>query len=161
MDLEDFQLKKGNHFIAMEYYKLILNRTYLVLITDKNLSALRVNGLITVKGVSQKYDQKNNATVIKKNLNDPFSYVDNELVNYIHDEFFDWVQFYNDDPVNFRIKRESITSVTYDSKKKWGMSYYPHDGKVYVKYEKNKKREFIILGSQSGERIKKWIERKA
>jgi len=38
------------------------------------------------------------------------------------------------------------------------MGYYPHDGKVYLKIENKGKREFIILGSQSGEEVKKWIE---
>lgn len=40
------------------------------------------------------------------------------------------------------------------------MGYYPHDGKVYVKTYDGKKKEFIILGSQSGEEIKNWIEKK-
>jgi len=38
------------------------------------------------------------------------------------------------------------------------MGYYPHDGKVYVTTNNNKKKEFIILGAQSGEAIKNWIE---
>lgn len=38
------------------------------------------------------------------------------------------------------------------------MGSYPHDGKVHVKTQAGKKREFIILGNQSGEAIKAWIE---
>jgi hypothetical protein len=34
------------------------------------------------------------------------------------------------------------------------MGYYPHDGKVYVRTKDGKNREFIILGSQSGQEIK-------
>ena len=44
--------------------------------------------------------------------------------------------------------------------KKWGMGYYPHDGKVYVKTKNGKKKEFIILGSQSGKEIENWIKKK-
>lgn len=36
----------------------------------------------------------------------------------------------------------------------WGMGYYPHDGKVYIKTKDFRKREFIILGAQSGQSVK-------
>jgi hypothetical protein len=38
------------------------------------------------------------------------------------------------------------------------MGEYPHDGKVYVTTKDGKRREFIILGNQSGESIKKFFE---
>jgi len=61
---------------------------------------------------------------------------------------------------NFRIARESITDVKYDSSKKWGMGYYPHDGKVYVNSSTSGRREFIIMGNQSGKRISEIIVKK-
>ncbi|HJY06951.1 MAG TPA: hypothetical protein VJ323_11600 [Bryobacteraceae bacterium] len=45
-----------------------------------------------------------------------------------------------------------ITSVAYNPRKKWGMGYYPHDGRVIVQTLK-RQREFIILGNQSGQQI--------
>ena len=58
---------------------------------------------------------------------------------------------------NFRIPYSDITNVTYNSGKKWGMGPYPHDGKVYVTTADGKKREFIIMGEQSGSDIRNWI----
>ncbi len=37
------------------------------------------------------------------------------------------------------------------------MGYYPHDGRVTIETFENKKREFIILGNQSGQDIANWI----
>jgi len=50
-----------------------------------------------------------------------------------------------------------ITRCEYDKTKKWGMGYYPHDGKVYVETRNSNEREFIILGNQSGQSIRDWI----
>jgi hypothetical protein len=33
------------------------------------------------------------------------------------------------------------------------MGYYPHDGKVYIETHDGKKKEFIMLGNQSGQKI--------
>ncbi len=53
---------------------------------------------------------------------------------------------------NFRSALSEVTDVYHDPSKKWGMGQYPHDGKVYIEFGKSK-REFIILGDQSGEKI--------
>lgn len=50
MKFKDFVLKEGNHFVAMEYYNLILNRTYLCLLTEDYLIGLKVNGIVGVEG---------------------------------------------------------------------------------------------------------------
>jgi hypothetical protein len=50
-----------------------------------------------------------------------------------------------------------IKSAIYNPSKKFGMGYYPHDGRVIIETFDNKKREFIILGNQSGESIANFI----
>ena len=40
------------------------------------------------------------------------------------------------------------------------MGHYPHDGKIHIKTKDNKKRKFIILGSQSGKDIEGMIKNK-
>jgi hypothetical protein len=42
-----------------------------------------------------------------------------------------------------------ISTVEYNPKKKWGMGYYPHSGRVYIN-KAGRTREFIVLGKQSG-----------
>ncbi len=59
---------------------------------------------------------------------------------------------------NFVVNRSDIIRVEHDKSKKWGMGYYPHDGKVYVTTHDNSTREFIILGSQSGQEISNRIK---
>jgi hypothetical protein len=44
MTLQEFGLREENHFVAMEYYRLIMNRTFLVLLTPEYLVGLKVNG---------------------------------------------------------------------------------------------------------------------
>ena len=45
MKLKDIELTDKNHFIAMEYYYLILNRTFLVIKTKGFLIGIEGNGL--------------------------------------------------------------------------------------------------------------------
>jgi len=158
MTFKDFELQEGNHFIAMEYYGLILNRTFLILITDKYLIGLKVNGLISVEGgsgdLSRWLSQK---MVVRGDLQNPYSYIKSKYLLKIEDLDIFGGEILKAQDSNFKITRRKIQSVTYDKSKKWGMGYYPHDGKVYVKEENARKKEFIILGSQSGEKIKNWI----
>lgn len=59
----------------------------------------------------------------------------------------------NANKTNFILKISDIKSATYNPSKKFGMGYYPHDGRVTIRTIQNKKREFIILGNQSGQHI--------
>jgi len=49
MKIREFEFTPDNHFVAMEYYWLILNRTFLILITDKELIGIKVHGPIGVE----------------------------------------------------------------------------------------------------------------
>ena len=49
MKFKDFALKSDNHFVAMQYYGLILNRTFLVILTNNELIGIKVNGLVSVE----------------------------------------------------------------------------------------------------------------
>ena len=160
LKLSDFELKEGNHFIAMQYYGLILNRTFLVLITDDYLIALKVNGIVSVEvnhgnPITRKIT---NSLAIKDDLENPYSYAKNSFLNRLADKDIYSEDILKDSSCNFRIPKSDILEVLYDKKKKWGMGSYPHDGKVFIKTN-NKKIEFIILGQQSGEKIKNWIKK--
>jgi hypothetical protein len=158
MLLKDFQLEDGNYFIAMEYHTLILNRTYLVIIDKDFILGLKVNDAVSVEaGHYLLTPALTNSMAIRGDLNNPFSYVKNKYLEPLLEEDINLDFILDYSKVNFKIYKQDIVAVTYDPKKKWGMGYYPHDGKVYVKTADNKKREFIILGKQSGKAIVEWI----
>lgn len=159
MKFKDFELKSDNYFIAMQYYGLILNRTFLVLITKDSLIGIKVNGMVSIevpdgKKLAQQITRAIvNQMAIKDDLQNPFSYIKSKYIENIDDyELLD-NSILKQNKANFIIHRAEIANIYYDPQKKWGMGYYPHDGKVYIETYKGKKLEFIILGNQSGQKI--------
>ena len=150
LKLLDFKLIEGNHFIAMQYYGLLLNRTFLVLITDNYLIALKVNGFVSVEvnngnPITRSITQ---SLAITNDLENPYAYAKDKFLIRLAEEDIYSEEILKVSSCNFRISKHDILEVFYDRKKKWGMGPYPHDGKVHVKTN-NKKIEFIILGQQS------------
>ena len=154
MKFKDFELKNNNHFIVMQYYGLILNRTFLVLLTNDLLIGIKSNGLISVEGGDNKIAKALSETMaVKGDLQNPYSYIKSKYVDKIQDcELFD-TSILKQNKSNFIIKRATVKNAYYDPKKKWGMGYYPHDGKVYIETIDGLKKEFIVLGNQSGQKI--------
>jgi hypothetical protein len=154
MRLKDFELNSDNHFVAMQYYRLILNRTYLILLANDRLIGIKVNGLVAVEGGDNIWSKEiSKMMAVTGDLQDPFSYINPNFFNKVRDlELADSI-ILAQDKANFVIHRADIIKAYHDPKKKWGMGYYPHDGKVYVITTKRIKKEFIILGNQSGHKI--------
>lgn len=158
MQIGNFELKPGNYFVAMEYYRLVFNRTFLVLITDEMLIGIKVRGIAGAKTGS---DPIVDALVpgVDGDLQDPFTYLSAKYtaglstLDVMSDELLKRSR------ANFRIERKDILKVRYDPTRKWGMGYYPHDGRVYVDKMWGS-REFIILGNQSGQAIADVLNRK-
>jgi len=157
MKFKDFELKPGNYFIAMEYHTLILNRTFLVLFTDSGLLGLKGNGIVSAEGGRDLLTRElTKQMAVRGDHKNPFSYVKDKYLDKYQNDDIDGDGILNHKD-NFRIPYTDIKAVTYNSGKKWGMGPYPHDGKVYVTTSDGKKREFIIMGEQSGSDIKNWI----
>jgi hypothetical protein len=154
MKFKDFELNSDNHFIAMQYFGLILNRTYLVLLTKDRIIAIKVNGLVSVEsGGNILAKELSKAMTVKGDLQNPYSYIKSKYLDRVQDLELVDANILAQDKSNFVIHRANIINAYYDPKKKWGMGYYPHDGKVYVATNDGKKKEFIILGNQSGHKI--------
>jgi len=154
MKFKDFELKDNNHFVAMQYYGLILNRTFLVLLTDNLVIGIKVNGLVSVEsGGNVITKELANTMAIKGDLQNPYSYVKSKYIDGVQNCELSDASILKQNKSNFVIPRTDITNVYYDAKKKWGMGYYPHDGKVYIVTSDGKKKELIILGNQSGHKI--------
>jgi hypothetical protein len=156
MKLKDIELTDTNNFIAMQYYGLILNRTYLVLITNSQLIGLVANGLVSVQGDAPLTAVITSQMTVDGDLMNPLSYLKEKYLKRVDDIDLLSGNILNAHKANFKIEIQDISSVKFDPSKKWGMGYYPHDGKIYVT-TKDKKREFIILGGQSGKKISELI----
>lgn len=125
-------------FVAMEYYALILNRTFLISVTNEKVVGVVCRGLTSesAPGVLNLFVAP---MVVQGDLNDPRSYVNDRRLR-------------ASNHANFTIDLNDVKNVRYDKRKKWGMGHYPHDGKVYVETADGE-RELIILGAQSGQEI--------
>ncbi|AFM05447.1 hypothetical protein Fleli_3107 [Bernardetia litoralis DSM 6794] len=161
MKLKNYKLKNENHFVAMEYYNLIMNRTFLVLILEDYLIGMKVNGLVSVENNNDAITSAITRSMsIQGDLENPYSYMKNSYLRKIENLDIYGAEILKIERANFKINRNEIESATYDERQKWGMGYYPHDGKVYIKMKNGKKKEFIIVGSQSGKEIENWINKK-
>jgi hypothetical protein len=158
MKISEFDFREGNHFVVMEYYWLVMNRTFLVVLVDGFMIGLKANGLI---GATSGGDPATNiiAHVLANNgdLTNPYSYINSRYINEVEKDDLFGENILKLHPSNFRISRKDVTDVQYRSDKKWGMGSYPHDGTVTVSIKNHSKREFIVLGNQSGENIRQWI----
>jgi hypothetical protein len=156
--LRDIEFTPENSFVAMQYYWLILNRTYLVVFGQKSLVAILGRGAISAEGGADPLTRAiTKSLAVAGDLNNPYAYLKASYMDKAKDIDFESDEILAQNKANFRIKYEDIISVSHDPRKKWGMAYYPHDGKVYIETIDGKKIEFIILGAQSGEAIKNMI----
>ncbi len=137
----------------MQYYWLILNRTYLVILSNNSLVGIVANGLVSAEGTDGLANYIVKRFVVRGDLSKPFSYVKNEYIEKVNYFDLEGDEILEQNRANFRIDYHDITSIQYDPKKKWGMGYYPHDGKVYIEANNKKTTELIILGNQSGQLI--------
>lgn len=155
MRITEFEFTPDNHFVAMEYYRLIFNRTFLILITEKDLIGIKVRGFVGVESHDPLVSLL--PLSIDGDLQNPYSYMSMKYLERNMNTDLRSNDFFKINSANFKINRSDIIDATYDKTKKWGMGYYSHDGKVYVRTKDYKKREFIILGSQSGEHIQNML----
>jgi len=161
MKLKDIELTEDNHFVAMEYYYLILNRTFLVIKTEGFLIGIQGNGLVSVEGGKDILTRQITSNMaIKGDLTNPYSYLKNKYLEKIADFNLIDGSIIEANKTNFLIKLSDIKTAVYNPSKKFGMGPYPHDGRVTIETYNNKKREFIILGNQSGENIANLITTK-
>lgn len=161
MKLKDIELTDDNHFVAMEYFYLILNRTFLVIKTNGYLTGIQGNGLVSVEGGKDILTRQITSNMaIKGDLTNPYSYLKNKYLEKITDLNLIDGSIVEANKTNFLIKLSDIKSANYNPSKKFGMGPYPHDGRVVIETFDNKKREFIILGNQSGKNIANLITTK-
>ena len=158
MKLQDIELTASNHFVAMEYYFLILNRTFLVVKTKGYLIGIQGNGVVSVEGgTNMLAKQITSSMAVKGDLSNPYSYLKNSYLKKMEDLDLLDGSIIKANKTNFIIELADIKDAHYNPRKKFGMGPYPHDGRVTIETYDNQIREFIILGNQSGQNIANWI----
>ena len=81
MKLADTELTEDNHFVAMEYYALMLNRTFLIIKTADMLIGIQGNGMVSVEGGGDILTRAITATMaVRGDLTNPYSYLKNEYL---------------------------------------------------------------------------------
>jgi hypothetical protein len=134
-------------FFAMEYYLLILNRSFEVTVTSESLSAAYLRGVIAspnpeigvggevwrARKTGQSAALFHPDAVASARKHDPGSPAYLALHR-----------------TNFTVARSQILQLNFDPRKKWGMGWVPHSGRIQVALSDRTRREFILLGDQNG-----------
>ena len=127
---ESALLKKPlNGFVAMEFFWIILNRTYVVFIADEGLYGWRARGPVT--NINLNFFQR-----FQEMVDDP---------NFMRD--MGAIQKLSRLRGGFLIDRSAISSVEVNDRPKWATGGIPESGRIVVRLNSNKTREFILLGS--------------
>ena len=116
-------------FVAMEYYALILNRTFVVFIAPEGLYGWKAAGMVTSE---------------RPNYFQPYADL-LEAPEMMQD--YDAIHKLSELKVGFFIRRSDIVSAEIIDKQKWGMGLIPHCGRIRIGLATGKSRELILLGS--------------
>lgn len=127
-------------FAAMEYYGLILNRSFLVYVSEKGLYGLKFDDMADSK-------QPEFFKPALEELDNPWFTPGTEA--------FDKAMMQS--KRNFFIDRSQIEAVTFDPSSKWGMGKIPHVGRLRLRLKTGKKRDLILLGHAYGDGISRYI----
>ncbi len=127
-------------FIAMQYYWLIINRTFEVLVTRSKICGARVRGVIASPEGAEPQQH------------DPQQYVSARLRRRYDSVDVEAPEFLAMDRANFQLQRSAIRSIEYFPKK-WGMGAVPYSGRLVLSDVSHDKCELILLGTQDAELI--------
>ena len=123
-------------FAAMEYYGLILNRSFLIFVRPEGLYGWKFFDLVS--SATPQYFQGIEEYLDKPELT-PGSPEFDQLMR---------------KSGSFFIPKADIESVQFVNKRKGGMGPVPHSGRLYICFRSNKRREFVLLGRVDGDGIR-------
>ena len=133
-------------FAAMEYYALILNRTYKVFMTDQMLVGVAVRGLVSNPPVATS-SMSSQEFWVRTGAADRYERIDLTSA--------DLLRMHS---ANFRVRWSDIAQIEYRAGRKWGMGHVPHSGRLVLQLRAGRQRELILLGNQNGDALKKRLE---
>ncbi|MCJ7706902.1 MAG: hypothetical protein MUO38_04700 [Anaerolineales bacterium] len=130
-------------FLAMEYFGLMLNRTYAISATKTMVCGAKMFGAVgsprSALGIHRWRDPRN---FIDRKTQDKYRGVSPESPEFLA---------VNKD--NFQIYCADIVGIAFSPKKKLSMGGIPHSGTITLEFKDRKPREFILLGDQDGAEI--------
>ena len=126
-------------FVAMEYFGLVLNRSFLIFITEGGLRGWKFHGVVS----SMEPLFYLPAEVL---LDDPEMTPGSQAFENFMRQHHGFVWPYSE-----------IRSVEFLDRQKWGMGPIPHDGRLRLRFSRHASRELILLGSPQGQLIRSMI----
>jgi hypothetical protein len=127
----------------------MLNRTYLVLITEEMLCGAKVRGLLAAPiNVTERWK-------------DPYFYPKLRFLEKLMGLNPRSPEFLNLDPANCQIEWDRIKHVEFSVEKEWGMGTVPHAGRIFLTILGEDTKELIIPGTQDGEAVKNRLAERA
>ncbi len=147
----------GNDFIAMEFLGFS-NHIYKVVVTNKNIVGIEVNGYIAVENP---FDI--GTTIEISQRNDPSAYINKQMENVYQNVDLDNDDIFSINPRNFRIAFSDVKSAYLSPKKQWGMGSYPYSGRLIIKTRKTvenkkKRKTLILIGDQNSKEVLNYIK---
>ena len=125
-------------FVAMQYYALVLNRTYKVFVTDAMLCGAKVRGLTASPPIPLDGQLRPNDWA-------------NTLASSLYDRLdVTSAAFLKMNFANFQMHWQDIDRVEFDASPKWGMGNVPYSGRIFLRLKSGRSKELILLGSQDG-----------
>jgi hypothetical protein len=132
-------------FIAMEYYGLILNRTYFIAAARESISGVKVGGLVV------------NPPMARQEWFNPRHYLGHADLNLVHGLLRQSRTELRSEHALFNYPWSTVARITFSSESKWGMGNVPYSGRLFVALTDGRQREFILLGTQNGPNLLKHL----
>ena len=129
-------------FVALEYYALMLNRTYKVFVTDRLLCGAIVRGWLAAPILpgAQWYD--------------PEFYPRERILRRYTGIDVSSPEFLSRNLWNFQVDRRELADVEFNSREKWGMGSVPYSGRIHLYFRSGGGQELSLLGAQDGPGIR-------
>ncbi|MBZ5590806.1 MAG: hypothetical protein LAP39_01115 [Acidobacteriia bacterium] len=126
-------------FVGMEYFALILNRSFLVFITEDGLRSWQFRGVVS--SLEPLFYEPVEVLLDDPDMT-PGAPAFEELMQQRRTLFVPYTE---------------IRSVEFVNRQKWGMGPISHAGRLRVQFRKRRTREFILLGNANGNLIRDMI----
>src|SRR6185503_2870058 len=127
-------------FVALEYYALISNRVWMLLITRENLVAINAGGLVMAP------------LIASEQWYEPAFYLNRRRVRRYEFLAADSDDVLRVSKANWRGRLAEIRSVTFKQVSKEGMGTVPYSGRLFVSVGE-RRHDLILLGLQDGKEI--------
>ena len=125
-------------FLAMEYYALILNRSFAVIVTNNVICGAKVFGTVSAPmtpiGIHK--------------WRDPTNFISRKTIEKYHSVDPESPAFLTIDKSNFQIPCSNVKGIGFKSGKLISMGGVPHSGSLFIQVTEGRKRELILLGNQ-------------